>query len=356
MPADTENTIRYGIIGSGRMARRYADIVAGHVERATLAGVTGGSRAAALAADYDVPCFDDPAALIRDRSIDAVVIATPPAVHAEHAFQAIDAGKHLLVEKPLATTIEDCDRIVRNARDQRVKGTTAFAQRYHTVNIKARELVHRGDLGRVLHVDSALMTTQAFDKRAAWELEPENLGYLFGFGVHNIDFIRWLTGREIASVFSTCGNVREKRDVETTAEALLTLDNGVVARLFCSYEMPVLPSSRPSCFLNTVTGTQGLLRVDSGDRLSVAGDGSDWTTVETEPISRAETIDQRQGAAREWFRRLVEDLTDSIVDDREPAITLYDARQAVAVVLACYESNRSRRETRVASFALSGDA
>src|SRR5690349_6063496 len=102
--------IRIGIVGSGFMGLTYCEALSKYVRGARLAGVAGGSRAAALAADYGVPHSDSYEALLAREEVDAVVLATPDTVHCEQAVAAAAAGKHLLVEKPMAPNVAQCDR------------------------------------------------------------------------------------------------------------------------------------------------------------------------------------------------------------------------------------------------------
>ena len=106
-----KSPVGLGITGSGFMGLTHAE-AASLVEETKLVAVAGGSRAPKLAGQYRVAVEPDVAALVRRSDIDAVVITTPHHVHVAEALAAIEAGKHVLVEKPLATTVADCDRII----------------------------------------------------------------------------------------------------------------------------------------------------------------------------------------------------------------------------------------------------
>lgn len=94
------------------MARTNAETVAKYLKNAKLAAITGGSRAAAIAQEYRIATEPDIHALLARNDIDAVMISTPHAVHAEQAVAAAEAGKHILLDKPMATSVADCDRIL----------------------------------------------------------------------------------------------------------------------------------------------------------------------------------------------------------------------------------------------------
>src|SRR5689334_3481438 len=100
--------LRIGIIGSGYMGRTYAECVTRYVKRARLAAVAGGSRAAGLAGDYGVEAEPNVEALLERKEVDAVIITSPQSAHAEQSMLAAKHGKHVLVEKPMATSSAEC--------------------------------------------------------------------------------------------------------------------------------------------------------------------------------------------------------------------------------------------------------
>src|SRR5438105_1674813 len=108
--------IGIGMVGSGFMGLTYSEAITRHVTGAKLVAVAGGTRAAKLAADYGVAAEPSVAALLARPDVDAVVLATPDQVHKDLAVQAAAAGKHVLVEKPMAPTVADCDAIIDACR------------------------------------------------------------------------------------------------------------------------------------------------------------------------------------------------------------------------------------------------
>src|SRR4051794_680657 len=101
-------TVRIGILGSGFMGRTNAETVTRYLQHAQLVSIAGGSRAAALAQEYSVACEPSTEALLARSDVDAVLISTPHAAHAAQAIAAAQAGKHILLDKPMATSVADC--------------------------------------------------------------------------------------------------------------------------------------------------------------------------------------------------------------------------------------------------------
>jgi len=146
---NTMDKVRIGIVGSGFMGRTNAETVVRYLDHAQLIAITGGSRAAALAQEYGVSCEASVEALVSRRDIDAVLISTPHCDHAEQAIAAASHGKHVLLDKPMAVSVKECDRILEAVRAAGVKLMIMFGQRFRTCNIEAHRLIRDGAIGKV---------------------------------------------------------------------------------------------------------------------------------------------------------------------------------------------------------------
>ena len=336
-------TIGVGILGSGFMGRTYAETLVKWVRGARLVGIACGSRASALAADYGVPAFSSEEELIRQKDIDAVFIATPHAQHAEQALAAAHAGKHLLIEKPMAGTVEECDA-VRNACDTHsLKCTIAFTQRVRICNAKAKEWIDSRKLGRVQHIRSYQTVPGGMANLPKWQLEPQNRGTLFGHAVHNFDNIRWLTGQEIKTIYAKCRSLNPDYRTEGTSDVLMTLSDGTTAYLFCSFQIPK-PGFPRSQFAYRVICEKGLLDVDAYGEARMSVEGGSWETIAMQASIDWQGKGFLDPVRLESYTLHLQDFIDSIRENREPMITGWDGRQAVAAALAAYESNRLGKE------------
>ena len=129
--------IRIGVIGSGFMGRTNAETITRYLNGAKLAAVAGGTRAVALAREYGIEADTDVPALLARRDVDAVFISTPHAQHAEQAVAAAQSGKHILLDKPMAASVADCDRVIAAAANAGVNVMIMFGQRFRKVNTEA---------------------------------------------------------------------------------------------------------------------------------------------------------------------------------------------------------------------------
>jgi predicted dehydrogenase len=227
--------VRVGFLGSGFMGRTHVD-AAHKLGTTTPVAVAGGSRAAQLARDYGLEVEADAAALLARDDLDAVVIATPHHLHAEQSLAAAMAGKHCLVEKPMATTLEDCERMTLAFDERGLVLSVGYHQRFRESNIRARELIQSGVIGPVRCIQmsalfdiTAMRSDAGFGGNWDWWQDPRSLAHLINSGPHNLDLCRWWLGSELKTVAAQCGTFREDNPNENTTMALFSFDNATMA-------------------------------------------------------------------------------------------------------------------------------
>ncbi len=336
------DTVGVGIIGSGFMGRTYAETISKNCPQGCVKAVTAGSRAAELAKDYEIDLEPSVDSLVNRDDVSAVFITTPHHLHAEESLAAAAAGKHLMIEKPMACTVADCDAIIEACQKAGVCCSIAFTQRSRKCNIKAKEIIDAGRIGQVRQMMEIAFIASGLDQFPNWQADPGNLGILFGHAVHCFDRVRWLTGAEIATVYAKCTSLEPGVEVEGTSMLVMTLTNATTVTLWSSGQMPK-PSFPRADFLCWVVGEKGLIDLDAYGELRVATDGQ-WQVAETQ-----EPIDWKgkgflDAVRLESYTKHCRDFFDAMLNDRQPPITGWDGRQAVAAILAAYESSKSGKE------------
>lgn len=229
------------------------------------------SRARKLARQFGCGHTTKTAEVARRDDIQAVSIATPDFAHTRVALEMIRAGKHLLIEKPLATTTREAERIVAAAGKAGVRVMVDFHNRFSPPFVKAKEAVDAGALGTVVSGFARLSNRAAVPlKWLSWAGRSGPQWFLLP---HVVDLVRWLTGQEAREVFAigTKGVLKSKGvDAYDTVQALLRLEGGSV-QLDTSW---ILPDGWPSNidFRVELMGTKGTLEVDAEHQLlEVAG-------------------------------------------------------------------------------------
>jgi predicted dehydrogenase len=251
--------VGWGVLGTGALADRFiAPAIAEH-DGSQLAAVLSRdiNRADAFAIRHGADAaYDDYQALLEDPAVDLVYIATPNALHAQHALDAIAAGKHVLVEKPMALTVEDGYRIVETASAaNRIVGV-GFHLRHKVAMMAARDAVVTGRLGRVFLVELEVAGDKIFYPFHTWrsDLLLSGGGTVLNQGTHCIDLARYLTDEEFDTVVATA-DTAEREDVFA---AVCTMTNGTIVTM-TSHQLR--RGTRPDL---AVIGEQGWLHGQGG--------------------------------------------------------------------------------------------
>jgi predicted dehydrogenase len=335
------NEVRIGAIGAGFMGRTNAETVTRYLQRARLIAVAGGKRAPALAAEYGVPCEPSVEALLERSDIDAVLISTPHAQHAEQAVAAAERGKHILLDKPMATTAAECDRILAAVARAGVKLMIMFGQRFRICNMEAHRLIREGAIGRVRMIQEFILSGGGLASLPPWQSRSENYGPFLAHAVHNIDRIRWLTGAEITSV-SGLTQRDEASGNEVSTMALFSLSDGGMASIWESWQIaaPGFPRSASGAW---IAGETGNLDLDAYGQLRLGRNNSWEVIAEQAPIDwKGEGM--LSPVRMQSYQMQHQEFIDSILENRTPSVTGEDGRAAVEAAAAAY---RSAAEGRV---------
>ncbi len=336
--------LRVGLLGSGYMGRTHAQCITRHVSRARLVAVTGGTRAPGLAADYGVACEPDYQTLLSRDDIDAVLIATPHADHCAQVLAAAAAGKHVLVEKPMATSVADCDRMIEACAAVGVRLEVIQTQRFRGAIARTRALVADGAIGAVRMFEGRSLFTGYVVDQSPWAGKDEQGGAFLDTGVHFFDLMRFVLGAEAESIFATVTTFGDVPYPGLNAMSQLRFAGGVLAQHWMSYQMPE-PSLPNAEHRYVVVGERGIIDVDAYGKVQLGRDGK-WTTVwEQAPI---DYVNRPLDPVRlEAFFTQTQAFIDDVLDGRPDTVSGADGRAAVALVMAAWESSRTGRPVRL---------
>lgn len=269
-------TKRIGVIGAGTMGGRYAALLAGgEFPGATLAGVCDvqGERAHDLGRSHDVPYFEDVGALLRETGPDAVYIATPDNLHLQPALTAFAAGVPALIEKPLATTVEEAEMIVAAAYRAGVVAEVNFSNRWNPPFVHARGAVEAGTVGEPVTVTARLNNVIASPRdRLAWAGRTTPAWFLMS---HCLDLAYWLHGRRALRVYAAGRRgTLDGIGVPTwdVIQATVSYEGGATGVFESTW---VLPESHPSPieFELRLLGAAGMVTVDTTRQMiGIAGE------------------------------------------------------------------------------------
>jgi predicted dehydrogenase len=320
------------VIGCGSIARSAHVPGFGASEFATLAGFASRTRASAettaSGCGSDAPIYDDWRELVERDDVDAVTICSPNAFHREQAVVAAKAGKHVLVEKPVAISAPEADEMIAAADEAGVVLQVAHNLRYLPAVLAAREAVAR--VGNIVGLRAAFghAGPQVWAPEASWFFDRSRSGggALIDLGIHIIDVVHFVTRLEAREVTAM---VSGADPCETAAQVIASFGNGAIGTIHASW----VAKPAPDLSL-TIFGTEGTLHFDVRTPLTFrpANGKKDEITL---PAVDANPFD---------------DFARAIVGQppRGPAATGAEARAAIAIVDAAYASVRSGERVEVA--------
>ena len=212
--------VRVAVIGVGFWGRNHARVFS-ELEGAELVAVCDidVKRAQDIASRYGCAWYRDYVELLQKERPDAVTICTPTITHAKIAIDCIRRRVDVLVEKPMAASIEEAMMIVKEAKKESVKVMVGFIERFNPGVIKVKELIEKGRIGNVVLI---------FAKRVSrWPIRVGDIGVVKDLAIHDIDVIRYITESEPLEVYAITGSLRHK--FEDYADILIRLENGATA-------------------------------------------------------------------------------------------------------------------------------
>ncbi len=332
--------IRVAIIGCGSISRSHArgylqspdlfEVVACCDERRELAEERAQQLGARLVTtDYrEVITRDD---------VDAVDICLPHYLHAEVAIAAAEAGKHILIEKPIANTLEEADAMIEAAKKSGVVLMVAHNERYMPVYRKAKDLVEQGFLGRIFLARADHNQFVSIDSRHwLWRKETAGGGVLIGSGIHRVDILRWLVG-EIVRVWHRQVIVPERfsDEVEAASVTIFEFADGAIGELTCNWSA-YGATSAPWYELLWLYGTEGSLHNVGG--LFVAS--------EKLPESSGKHV-QIPLPDEDSFVNEIRHFGECVLEGKTPLTSGEEGRKSLAVVLSAYQAAETGKGVNV---------
>jgi UDP-N-acetyl-2-amino-2-deoxyglucuronate dehydrogenase len=308
------------------------------------------ASAAKLIADTGVgpvPVFTDLAAALGRPDVHVVIVTTPSGAHLEPAVAAAEAGRHVVVEKPLEITPERCDRIIDACGRNNVKLCTIFPSRFHDANVTLKAAVDAGRFGRLTLGETTCKwwRSQAYYDEGGWKGTQalDGGGALMNQAIHNVDLLLWMMGDATHATGFTATLAHERIEVEDTAVACLKFKNGALGVIQATTSVhPGLPKTI------AVHGDRGTAVIEQEDVLRW-----DFTPEIADDARVKERFAQKVGASggssdpkaisHQGHARQLADFVRAIRTNTSPKVDGREGRKAVALICAVYESMRTGR-------------
>jgi len=320
-----------GVVGAGTIARSHIKAI-GSLDNIRLAAVMDpdGERARAEAGPRGARAYEDLESLLADPGVEAVHVCSPHNVHGDQVVAAAGSGKHVLVEKPMALTLAECDRMIEAAESADVVLMVGQVMRHSPINLKAREMIAEGAIGTVGHQMrrrlSAFNPAGDNSTYGAWymDLEVGGVCVLYCFGPHEYDMLHWYIGSPVVDVYARGTEGSELYPGQKdTYSALLTHQNGCVSALSQSV------ACGASAQDHTIVGSNGSMAITT-QRLVV--DGKEMPVT----VGSGEAMENQ-----------VREFASCCLEGRTPEASGKNVRHTMAVIEAAKQSADSGKPVLV---------
>jgi len=324
--------LNVGVIGVGSMGQNHARV---YSEIANLVGIADKNKenGQKVADRFKIKCYTDYIEFLKLPELDAVSIATPSSTHSEVAMAALKAGKHILVEKPLALKIDDARELVETAREYGLTLAVGHVERYNPVVEVTKKILDSGQFGDLITVTSRRVSS--FPARI------KDAGVIMDLGIHDIDIVRFLIGSKVSGVFTLAGATGTSsagKDKEDHANILLDFENGVSGFIEINWLTPMkVRKVSLTCSKNFVVMDymDQSLEVSSSS-LGEYDIGDLYRVPQKYDIKR---IDVRR---EEPLKNELSDFLNAVSSRSEPMVTGADAIETLKIAQAAIESYKRK--------------
>ena len=328
--------IGLGIIGCGTAARWHADS-AGMTEGARLAGVCDSSfeRAAEFAEKYGCLAFSSAEELVASKDVDIVSICVPSGLHAKFAVMAANAGKHIIVEKPLALTNEQIDAVTEACERNGVMGTVISQLRFTPAVMAVKRAIDEGRLGRLILGDMKMKYYRSpeYYKSADWRGRRDmDGGAMMNQGIHGIDLLLHLMG-PMTSVSGVCKTIVHDIESEDTACFSVEFENGAVGSITAATTVsPGYPR------IIEISGTKGTVALSEDKLVRWDIEGEEMPEL-CDILGSNNGFKEASSFSEALHAMQIKDFFEAVRDGGRPYIDINDGAMAVKMILGAYEAS-----------------
>lgn len=337
--------MNYALIGCGRIAVNHVKaVVANGLDFTAMCDIDGSKydvmlEKAGCGAFPEVARYADYRQMLEDHSeIELVAIATESGKHARIALDCIDAGKNVIIEKPMAMSMADADEIVRRANERGVKVSACHQNRFNVAVQKTHQALDEGRFGRMSHgaIHVRWNRNRAYYEQAPWRgTWEEDGGCLMNQCIHGIDLLRWMMGKPVRVYAQTRQRFHDYLEAEDVGLAVVEFEGGAMGLV--EGTVNVYPKNLEETLY--LFGERGTVKIGgtSTNNIDV------WTFAdETDADAALQGLkEQTSNVYGNGHAALYADMVDAIINDRTPYVDAVAGRDALEMVLAIYRSQKT---------------
>lgn len=335
-----QNIVRLAVIGCGRVAYSHLPAIKelGNMAQLVAAVSRTKGHAEKAAREFGAKrCYTSLEEALQDSEIDAVVLCLPHHLHASVSIKAAKHGKHILVEKPMANTVEEAEEMIEAAEKNGVILMSGQSRRFYNAVLESKDYLDKGKIGKLININATLFGYVDKPPTPWWSSAEKTGGLIIPlFGSHTIDYILWLFGKAPSRVYAETYSNNSSWEGEDEANIIMGFDDGSMASVTMSWNARLVKISGieadkkilPTPIYNRyVIGSKGTMHIE--DELELSLNGEKLVSGEQKPDN---------------FHLQMKEFVTSIIEKREPLASGKEVKKVIQVMEA---SQMSAKEHRV---------
>lgn len=334
--------LKFGLIGCGRIVKNHIEALINNQESCELVALCDIDIEKAKSVkeaflerveNETIMIYEDYKSMIKNEDIDCVVIATESGYHGEQSIFALSNGKNVLVEKPMALSLEEIDEMIYLAEKNNLKLAVAHQNRFNPAIQKLRKAIEEDRFGRIINGTARILWNRndEYYNQAPWRGTKDlDGGTLMNQCIHNIDLLQWMMGSEVESLHCERGTFLRNIEMEDFGAILVRFKNksiGIIEGSACVY-----PTNLEETL--SIFGEKGTV-VIGGKAVNVI---ETWKFEDEKDYDDLDIEDEIENVYGNGHSYLYKDFIEAINEDRKPLIDGNEGRKAVEIILRAYES------------------
>ena len=325
--------VNIGVVGLGRLGLKHAENLAFKIPKANLIAVCAmeEEKLEEVKRDWGIPyIYKDYDEMIKNKELDAVLIASPSGLHTEQISKALEAGLHVFSEKPLGTSVEECKNAEKTVEKYNDKiFMLGFMRRYDESYLYAKEKIKNGEIGKPILFRGYSQDPEKFIEGAI-AYAGHSGGEFIDMSVHDIDLARWYLDSEPEEVYAIGGCYAHEEFAKykdgDNVSALMKFQNGAMAFLFAGRTAPHGYNVETE-----IIGTKGILRIGSVPQKNLV------EILDNNGV-RKECSQDFLERFEESYLNEVNEFINCIIENRKPEVTVYDGTKTTEIAYKCKEA------------------
>ena len=337
--------LKFAILGCGRISYKHIEALINNNRESELVAVCDIEEEKAIERkkqyesvieNSNIKVYTDYIKMIENEDIDVVAIATESGYHAKHAIDCLNKDIHVLIEKPMALSVEDADKMIAVAKERNKKICVSHQNRFNPPIQKLRRAIEEGRFGRLINGTARILWTRDdnYYKQASWRGTKElDGGTLMNQCIHNIDLLQWMMGSEVERIHAERDTFLRNIEMEDFGAILIRFKNGaigIVEGSACVY--PKNLEETLSIFGEKGTVVIGGLAVN---------EIKTWQFADERDYDKEDENVEVDSVYGKGHTPLYKDFIDAINNDREPLINGKEGKKAMEIILKAYEKNNA---------------